>query len=136
MIRLLVFSHLLNLFHFKMPICHFQSMGMGWMWGGGYGSGPVFPISVMSYHYMFCFVIIVLPSLSVCTASSNAGPKPGCAVVHATHEMSACIAILAFLQGMAIALTTNVIPSLTDTYDNLWPFFMAWEPHCKCDSQS
>jgi hypothetical protein len=59
------------------------------------------------------------------------------ALAHATHEVSACIAILlAILHGMRTTLTTNVIPSLTDTYDNLWPFFMAWEPHCKCDSQS
>ena len=79
MIRLLVFFHLLKLFHFKMPICHFQSMGMGWMWGGGYGSGPVFLISVMSYHYMIFRRHLLSPSLSFCTACSNAGPKPGCA---------------------------------------------------------
>ena len=111
MIRLLVFSHLLKLFHFKMPICHFQSMGMGWMWGGGYGSGPVFLISVMSYHYM------IFVAMSVYTACTNVVGSP---------------------DGQAICLGAQVhMPPMNCLHlCACVPFFMAWQPHSKCDSQS
>ena len=64
-----------------MPICHFQKMVYGLDVGGGCGYGPVFLISVVSYHY----IIFVSTSVSL-----------------------ACIHVLGSPAGQAICLGAHV----------------------------